>query len=229
MIAVLTKAGCGQTVHTELRLAFEQTLALQYLLQADSERRALAYQAFELHGRVVFSERCKLAAQTLPGVPELIASDSQLQQRIAAWKAALAAPGYAAVEAERRRARTDQQEPAWYALWGGPADLRDLAAALGQENGYRLLYATEFARQADADPLAQGGKTLRLRPLRDPQGLPRLVLLAAQLAGNASDSLLARCGTDERRANFKDRRERLVGDQAWEFTREGRNGCPGSK
>jgi len=212
--AVLTRAGCSQALQSLARSAFEALLALQYLLEADHDRRALAFQAFELRGRIQCWEG-RLPSGAIRrarwGWGDGARQRHRLQAKIARGKALLLAPPFVAIEA------AVQEQGAhlpWYALFGGPPDLLELARALGREHDYHLLYALESVSLEDDHELPSlGTKSPQLRPLRDPIPLPQWVLLAGQLASQAIDGLLDCCGSREHRARFAARKELLLGDR----------------
>ena len=154
-IESLVKEACASPIIPCLRSSFEAMLALEYILQADSDRRAMAYMVSYTHRR--------------QGMHELFDSDTQRgSDFLSDWEAdearekmeinltdfknvakksianldnLLKKPHYIEAEHEYQRIkRVLHRKPEWYHLFGGPSNLRELAKHLNYRARYDFLY-----------------------------------------------------------------------------------------
>ena len=133
-----------------VRAAFESALGLEYMLEQDTSDRASAWIVSYLSEQIDVCE--KILGHGKPGrqmqaalTNDMLSGDidlSILQPIAAAQKpvldAAIAKPEFATALAARQAVTTPY--PSWYSLFGGPKNLRELAAHLKREAQYRVLY-----------------------------------------------------------------------------------------
>ena len=148
-----------------LRSAFEALLALEYMLQADTTNRAYAFLVGQMKGRI---RECDLqtagtdarlalerdaAAEGMACTFELNADAPKVRAGIEAllqtprWRPAADAWDAAKLAQRGRR-------PAWYSLFDGPKNLRELAAAVRKAYPYALLYRS-FSEHTHVADLAR--------------------------------------------------------------------------
>ena len=159
-------AGCGQDASILLRALFESTIALLYILQRDSKRRAALYGAYEAQRRLVLVEETRKT----PG-----------QKRF-----------FKRVDLQRATAKVDQ----WTKLvtateiasvrkhWAGPGGLEAAAKKLG--GGWRRLYMmyrylSAFSHGSDSSAhmfLPEGTDTPVLKLLPGTDELDRVLPMA---------------------------------------------------
>jgi hypothetical protein len=210
----LTEKGSAQLTGPVLRSAFEAYLGVHYILEADSERRGLAYQVAYAHKRIkVYRKldpehqsgkdlRARLKddplASTLPGV------SGDLPAMAAGLEGMLAKPEYALVEAEWQavRSRRKGNDPSWFSLFGGPGDIQRLAEHLGKQAMYELLYRpwSDMVHAGNAFEnmgLTNLGEQV-YRPLRHPDGLQQTVVHASSFCLATAKLLLDAYAPDER-------------------------------
>ncbi|MCA9783288.1 MAG: hypothetical protein H6678_03345 [Candidatus Delongbacteria bacterium] len=151
-IGVLLRAGAVEPCKMLLRGLFESLLSSEYILQTDSQRRALCFLVGYLNWEVGMSERLNSASsqgrrfrrklnkdRILNGLrlPEL-AGESP---RVLELERLLAQPLFEEVNREfadlkRRTNRT----PIWYSMFDGPRNLESLAAHVELPGLYEYLY-----------------------------------------------------------------------------------------
>jgi hypothetical protein len=200
----LLDQSCVAASGATLRSAYEASLAVRYVLQADTKRRALCYVAADIFDRIRWYE------EKDPSTPRGAAffrdmgigpdSDFPLpdpvlaRERVAALRGMLSQPDYGTVAAEYARAAAKRRIPPWYSLFGGPASLRDLAGRLGAVDDYLILYRT-WSRTAHAVDLerqltsADGEGAVHV--IRAPWGIPGMYHLACGLGVEAAKAVLA--------------------------------------
>lgn len=151
-VEVLLSRGCGPPASLLVRSSFEAKLAMEYILERDSSRRAFAWLAFhvlrrikelEKLGRDEFSEI--LSADGLDGiaaseVPEIRIAIDQL-------RSVLKRPGYRQAHRAYERMRIARKDGRleWYSLYDGPTTARGLAKGLRQATTYETLYRSASA------------------------------------------------------------------------------------
>jgi hypothetical protein len=150
-IEVLVSQSACRPAIPVLRSAFEATLGLEYLLREDYKRRSLAWLYVQAH------QGLRQLEQFDPSTPEGQAFWSSLRSRgartssameaipqgIAARRALLEAAHLAPIKTECQRLKAERRHrrnPPWYALFGGPANLRELTEHLGRQSDYDALY-----------------------------------------------------------------------------------------
>lgn len=194
-VTVLTEKGCAQPCGPILRSAFEGMIGVQYVMQAESERRGLAYQVAHAHRRIKLYRKCDAAdtaGQELranlrddPLAAVLDRLPAGLAKRSATLEGMLTRPEYAPVEREWQAIRKKRKsDPPWFSLFGGPPDIQRLAERVG----YSALYEFVYRQWSDIIHAGSGfnniGQTDGVqvyRPLRHPEGLQAAVSTAAAI------------------------------------------------
>jgi hypothetical protein len=131
--------GCAGGAIPNLRSSFEGLLGLTYVLEADYARRSLAWVAGFLLNKLADRARIdvtdpqskpaqEMIGETLKRVAPIVKGD------IRRWEGILDEPRMKPIADEVRRVKK------WYAAFGGPASLKQLAKRLGMEAHYELLY-----------------------------------------------------------------------------------------
>lgn len=169
-IEVSLSNSCVEPAKLMLRGAFEAMLAVQYVCNADVERRALAWLYNNVRDRILLHEKLRdqevsdVLAQTLDEEVR-----EQIAQELQRFQILLDAPYLQPVMEEVRKRRPRH----WYSLWGGPANLWELACLLDWKDHYQLLYR----RWSSATHATSGlRKTFRpgqrsIVPLRSPEDM----------------------------------------------------------
>ena len=200
---VLLDQSCVVASATTLRSAYEASLAVRYVLQDDTSRRALCYVAGDILDRIRWyeekdpnTERGKTFRRDMKIGPD---SDFPMpdpdfaKNRVATLRTLLATPEYAAITAEHARLVERRRNPPWYSLFDGPASLRGLAERLGAVDDYLILYRT-WSRTAHAVDLerqltSQEGEGA-VHVIRAPLGIPGMYQLACGLGVEAARPVL---------------------------------------
>jgi len=210
-VAVLARSGCAEPCKPVLRSAFEATLGVYYILEADSEKRALAYQVAHAHARIKRYRKMKEDEQSGKEFRKLISSDPILghirlpkkdwQSGINEMQQLLARPEYTPIEKEwQAKKKVKDREPHWYELFGGPSSVRELALLLKQVWWYEFLYrqwSTAVHAGGCLENIAADKEgTQVVRPIRHPDGLQHMVSLAASLCIKLSRLLIDRYAPD---------------------------------
>ena len=210
-VSVLAAKGCAEPCKPLLRSSLEAMLGIQYILEADEERRGLAYQVAHAHRKIALYKRLdpnenagKALAATLAsdplaaGVIDDLPAHFNLQKMIAN----LEAP----VDAEWVRA-SKKKDAHWYSLFGGPKSLRDLAIHIKHGGMYEFLYRhwSNNVHAGDCfETLSPGPNgSVIIRPIRHPEGLQSMVGLAVSICLAVSRTLLGRYGTQQQHADFQ--------------------------
>jgi len=205
-VSVLVARGCSEPCKPLLRSAFEAQIGLLYILEGDTERRALAYQVAHAHYRMKLFRKMKEDDQAGKELRKLIESDpvhgqvripkEDWQSGIDNMERLLARPEYEPIEQEWRRAKKAKgREPPWFELFGGPSSVRDLAHHLKKVFSYEFLYrqwSTAVHAGGCLENIAadNDGNTV-VRPIRHPDGLQALVSFAASMCLELSRRLVA--------------------------------------
>jgi Family of unknown function (DUF5677) len=118
--------GCGQDASILLRALFESTIALLYILQRDSRKRAILYAAHEDQRKLVMVEMMANA----PGQKRAVSKATRLkaQAKVAQWSALVGAAEVAAVRKH----------------WAGPGGLETATKKLGRRSGWHRAYNSMY-------------------------------------------------------------------------------------
>lgn len=207
-VTLLVAKGSAENCGPLLRSAFEAHLGLLHILQADSRNRALAYQVAHAHWKIKLYRRCdaddpigkqvrsELKGDPLAGVFDRIPGD--LGAMIANLEKMFQRAEYVPIEQEWQdtRKRLGNKDPEWFALFGGPRDVRSLAISLGLGAVYEGLYRSwsdvihAGSGFKHVGPSDQPG-AISIRPIRHPDGLESACTLSAWLAVSTTNALVA--------------------------------------
>lgn len=203
-VSVLVQQGCAENCGPLLRSAFEGQLGLLYILEADSKRRALAYQVAHAHRQIKMYRRCdsqdpvgKQMRAELGNDPMADVFDripTNLSAAIANLEGMFTKPEFAPIEKEWQALRR-KKDPDWFALFGGPRDVRSLAIHLKLGAAYEGLYRTWSDVIHAGSGLKHVGPTGRpgvilIRPIRHPDGVEVACCLAIAICTNTTRHLL---------------------------------------
>ena len=219
-VEVLLDKSCVVASRTPLRSAFEASLAVRYVLDADTGRRALCYVVADIYQRLRWyeehdpdTERGKQfrAEVELPEDLDFPMPDVESTRKAAASLRSMLADGaYPPIANEyeevskKRRGRTP-----WYSLFAGPGNLRELARAVGDLDDYLILYRT-WSNTAHATDLnrqltkVQDGSGPAVGVVRSPMGMPHTYVLAIYIGVEVTRAVLEhyRPGEAERFAEW---------------------------
>lgn len=192
-VDVLLREGATGPARVPMRAAFEARLTLEYVAEADSQRRGAGYVVAEVHRRITGLERWDPATEHGKQLLAEFAEDrlardlklpevATLDTQVSGLRSLLAGDHLqeAAEEYERLRAEVKRRPPA-HALWGGPRTLQDLARHLGCGVQYEILYR-DWSRTAHGvdlrRQLTEAGGRPAVRVFRDPTEIRPLYSLA---------------------------------------------------
>jgi hypothetical protein len=224
-VSLMVSKGGSYACQPLLRSALEATLGVLYILESDTERRALAYAVCHAHKRIKLYDRLDPTTQAGQEFRRLLDGDMfedffnklpliDYPARIAGLQAMFARAEYVPIEAEWQRlkaAHPRRQDPDWYSLFGGPKNVRELAIRLKYAGMYELLYrfwsdevhagnALESFGQKDGDSV--------WRPVRHPEQLQAAVQQGTSLALHLARRLVevyAPAKWPELQARYKER------------------------
>jgi hypothetical protein len=213
-VSVLAASGCSTPCKPLLRSALEAYLGICYILEADSERRALAYQVAHAHNKAKWYRKMQEDEQAGKELRRVMADDPLLGQVSLPkedWKRAignlekmLARPEYAPIEAEWQTVgKTRKHEPQWFELFGGPGSVRELAIHLHQVFCYEFLYrqwssAVHASGCLESIAAGEGGKAA-VRPIRHPEGLQALVSFSGTICLQLARLLVEHYAPEQRK------------------------------
>lgn len=197
-ISVLTARGCAEPCKPLLRSAWEADLGIHYILKADLEKRALAYQVAHAHSRIKLYRKMKENEQAGREFRELLASDpiygqvalpqKDWQSGIEAMERLLARAEYAPIEEQWQTTKRRKKggDPKWFQLFDGPCSVRQLALHLKQVFCYEFLYrqwSTAVHAGGCLENVAADEKgNMVVRPIRHPDGLQAMVSFAGTMS-----------------------------------------------
>lgn len=210
-VSVLAERGCAENCGPLLRSAFEAQLGVLYILESDSKRRALSYQVAHAHRKIKMYRKCdpndpvgKQLRAELKGDPMAEVFDrvpGNLQAMIANLESMFKKPEFSPIEQEWQASRKNKN-PEWFALFGGPRDVRSLAIYLKLGAAYEGLYRSwsdvihAGSGLNHVGPSDQPG-TIVIRPIRHPDGLESACSLAAKICLHTARSLVQRYGPEQ--------------------------------
>lgn len=210
-VSVLAERGCAENCGPLLRSAFEAQLGVLYILDADSKRRALSYQVAHAHRKIKAYRKCdpndplgkqlraELKDDPMTDVFNRVPGD--LQAMVANLEGMFKKPEYAPIEAEWQASRKNK-DPEWFALFGGPRDVRSLAIHLKLGAVYEGLYRTwsdvihAGSGLNHVGPSDQPG-TITIRPIRHPDGLESACTFAAEFSLNTARTLVQKYAPEQ--------------------------------
>lgn len=199
-VSLLVAKGSVQNCGPLLRSAFEALAGILYILKADTERRALAYQVGHVHKKIKLYSKfiptddvgrnLRAELKDDPLISFFDKPEIEWQKLIDNLKNTFAKPEYAPIEAEWDRVKkgkkgTGTKDPNWYALYGGPRDLRSLSLQIGKGSFYEILYRhwSDFAHAGSAfSNISKGsGIGVAVKPVRCPEGIEQACTFAHQI------------------------------------------------
>ena len=202
-IGVLIEECTAAPARLQLRAIFETLLGIEFILQADTVRRAHAYLVVDILNRIEFYETLDSGTEAGRLFQIAIASDpdcsrmrlpSPKREAIANLKRDLTAPLFAEAFMEYQSASRRHLE--WYQLFGGPNDLRELAKRVKHEGAYEILYGglsqTEHATDVIQRNIVDKGGRPAVRPIRSSLEMSTIVTLAVNFAIQATRLMIRR-------------------------------------
>jgi hypothetical protein len=178
-----------------LRSIFDAWMGVLFILEKDSDDRGVAYFVAQLSAEKRLWEQHDPSTQLGKTIREDLKDDhgspqpfdalplQEVRRRIAELQAELDDPMLkptAQAWASKKKA-----DPAWYSLVAPPTHLRDLAKSLGRLSMYEQNYRP-WCREVHATGtianLGTNGDAIRIRPVRHPDGIDRVIRSAGVLA-----------------------------------------------
>lgn len=189
-VAIVAAQGAAEPCKLCLRSALEAAICIQYILEADSDRRGLGYIVEHAHRKIDLYDSLKPAQQ------------APHASYIAGLKSMLTKAEFVDVEADWQ-ARKGKAN--WYSLFKGPPNFKDMCDRLKQDDLYEWAYrhwssamhATDGFEKIAGSSSATGEKSIK--PLRHPDGLQGHVVFAIGVAHMVSRWILDRWGTKEQK------------------------------
>lgn len=207
-VSILVRHGAADPCQPLLRSALEAAMGIEYMLEKDTERRALAYQVAHIHKRIAEHARhdpTTEAGKALQGVfnKDKLFSTIKLPPHASApaidkLATVLAMPEYTPVDQEWVRLYREYEKqrrkgmPPWYSLFGGPKSIRQLVYHLKLGAAYETLYSNwSETVHAGGAMLTVAGREKAVRALRHPARAQLVASLGASLTIRISRELLA--------------------------------------
>lgn len=214
-IEVLISQSCAVPAIPLLRSSFEALLTIEYILEADYQRRGFAWLVCYVHNRLSQYEMLDPSHQKGKEFLVTFAADSvskhmklpsfpNLSQVIQNLKSLLNNPNYQFADYEYQRINSiRKRKPNWYSLFGGPGNLRDLAKHVNWGAQYDILYRS-WSSITHADDLSQFlTQTKRgspaFKPLRNPEELKHISVMASSFILDATKKMLGKFRAGEMR------------------------------
>jgi hypothetical protein len=169
-IEVLVSNGCPSASAPNLRSSFEALLSLEYITEPDADYRArsLSWLAAYARDHLRMYRRLQVSSgegqeflnaiendKTVKEFPPL--PQDQVEAGIERMEKLLSREQFEAIQSEFAKHR---RELRWYALFGGPSNLRDLARHLGRPVQYDVLYRQWYSTHMRSTSF----RSLHLRP-----------------------------------------------------------------
>jgi hypothetical protein len=208
-VSVLAEKGCAEPCKPLMRSTYEAILGIEYILEADSERRAMAYQLAHAHRKISFYRKLDPNEQSGKELRALSTNDSlagdtewptlDTKPLIANLENLFKRPEFQPIEAEWQLRKG---KAAWHALFGGPNKFRDLAIHLKHGITYEFHYRhwSNSVHAGDVFSNIAGDDGLpAIKPIRHPEGLQSMVSAGVGFCLCLSRMLLNRYGTQEQR------------------------------
>ena len=152
-ISILIKNSSIDPAKPLLRSLLENTFGLEYMLEKETEKRALSYLVWNTNRKLTFYRKLIGTSPSGQLFKKDIQSDKLLKESIdifdnpivlAAIKNSenhLKSDKYIPIEAEYRRTRAFlKRTPAWHALFDGPKNIEGLAKYLNRHAIYEIFY-----------------------------------------------------------------------------------------
>ena len=199
-IEVLLSQSCPMAAIPVLRSAFEALLAIEYLLENESDyvQRSLAWIVSYTHKRINMYDRLDPSTQKGQAAKELFDRDkvmtensikfgsiSDIQKAKAKLQVVLTKPNLQPIESEylKQIKYKKNNNIQWYSLFGGPANLRALANQLQRGGFYEILYRqwSTIVHGEDFSSFMDNTNkgNIAIRRLRDPAKIREIANFAA--------------------------------------------------
>jgi len=208
-IEVLVAQSCPIPAIPLLRSSFEALLTIDYILEADYQRRAFTWLVCYVHKRLSQYEMLDhshpkgkeflaiLAADEvskymkLPSFPNLAQAIQNLESLL------INNPNYQIADSEYQSLKSRRKrKPNWYSLFGGPPNLRELARHLSRGAQYDILYRSwsHITHAVDLSRfLTHTNKgSPAFRPLRNPEELKLVSEIASTFILQATKKMLGK-------------------------------------
>jgi hypothetical protein len=150
-ISALVRISIVEPSKIQLRSALEASMSIAWILQEDSERRAMAFMVWNVHEELKwnhkFDEKTPQGKELKQKLKDTAIENTQLPPSANIENARqnlntlLTRPKYHAAEEEYQRLRKEKiKNPNWYSFFGGPRNVEQLATKVGMTEWYELLY-----------------------------------------------------------------------------------------
>lgn len=223
-VEVLLSAGCGHAAFLPARTAFEASIYAEWILKADSERRARRY----IVGN--YREDRRWALRSIPGTSDEIAIRQLTEMlgfnvhkdrptlgdegraRLIDIDEVLSQPLLAEIDKEYNDAlagaKKRKYDFEWYQLGGGPTSIRKLAENVGRLPEYEFFYskgARVSHTGAYRDHLRFVSGQIRFVPIRNLEDLKTVVSFVGTVALRLYRTVLGRYRPSELDGDFRRR------------------------
>lgn len=208
-VSVLVRQAAVDPCQPLLRSAMEASMGIEYMLEKETEKRALAYQVVHIRRRI--REHTRNDPSTEAGKDfqkalddDKLSSGIQIPAHASApaidkLAQVLAMPEYTPVDQEWERLYLKHAKagrkgvPPWYSLFDGPRSIRQLALHLKRGGMYDTLYSNwSESVHAGGAMLTVAGRASTIRMLRHPQRAQLVTVFGVSFASEATRSMLTR-------------------------------------
>ncbi len=212
-VGVLVRNCCIDPAKVLLRSLMEAMFGIKYMTQGDSERKAIQYVVAHAHARIDWYKKLDPTTETGKQLRAQIDKDATFRglgivvldttAQIDNLERMLARDEYVVVEAEWQRMRGQKGgRIRWYSLFDGPKRVDELAAAVGDNAWYEVLYRFYSGEIHATNAIESLHSTHDMRgtyqPFRYPTDLPTVARLAVSMALRTYRSLIDMLVPDER-------------------------------
>lgn len=150
-ISLLVKNSSIDNTKTLFRVLLENILYLEYLLENDFKKRALAYIVTTIHKEIKFFSKLDENTQAGKEFKAQLKKDKVFKNvpfikfptvgnRKESFENNLKIPAFLETEQEYQRTLTKTKNPNWYSLYDGPNNLENLAKYLNHHSLYETFY-----------------------------------------------------------------------------------------
>lgn len=186
-----------------LRSVFDATLGVMFILKTDSNNRGLAYFYSQMMQELAYCERIDPNTSRGKEIRRELKNDiagpdaldidrmEDVRKLVLDLQSALIDPMFEPIS--RAWEKKAKKTPEWYSLFDNTDDLRKLAISLDFLSGYERLYRP-WCRQVHATGtltnLSSTDDAIKIRPIRHPDGIHKIVKAAGVLAITVAARLL---------------------------------------
>lgn len=151
-ISILIRKSSIDPCKPLLRSLLENTFGLEYMLEKETEKRALSYLVWHANKDLKLCEKLDSSTERGKHLKKEIEKDKFLDNVDSLFNNPILIPAkknakdlleslkYVPIETEYQRANTIRKNPAWYALFGGPNNIEQLAKYLNLHASYEIFY-----------------------------------------------------------------------------------------